>query len=141
MDNVEDLFQEVFHMRLLIKVPEINYMHLLSTIPRTGLFRYRLDKFDPDIIRKCDVGLIYARRETTRNKVIESDPRIRRVKVEMGLINEPIPDNKWRIRNLQLEHGVRKEVSRGTTRGVETLTKSTGASTEGFYTRNRYPAY
>ena len=104
MDNAEDLFQVVFHMRLLlIKVPEINYMHLLSTIPRTGLFCNRLDKFDPDIIRKCDVELIYARRETARQKVFESDPKIRRVKVEMGLIIEPIPDNNWRIRNLQLE--------------------------------------
>ena len=33
MDNVEDFFQEVFHMRLLENIPEIKFMHLLSTIP------------------------------------------------------------------------------------------------------------
>ena len=33
MDNVEDFFKEVFHMRLLENIPEIKFMHLLSTIP------------------------------------------------------------------------------------------------------------
>ena len=76
------------------------------------------------------MGLIFARRETARKKVYEPDPNKKRVKVEMGLINEPIPDNKWRMRNLRLEHGVRKELSSGATRGVETLTKSTGVQKE-----------
>ena len=109
MDNVEDFFQEVFHMRLLDKVPEIKFEHLLSTIPRDGLFRNRIDKYDPDIIRKCDVELILDRRETARRKVSEPDTKKRRVKVEMGLINEPIPDNKWRLANLRLKHGARNE--------------------------------
>ena len=100
MDNVEDLFQEVFHMRLLDKVPVNKFEHLLSTIPRDALFRHRLHKYDPDIIKKCDVEIILDRREKASRKVFESNPSKRRVKIEMGLINEPIPDNKWRLRDL-----------------------------------------
>ena len=87
--------------------------------------------------------LIYARRETARQKVFESDPKIRRVKVEMELINEPIPDNNWRIRNLQLEIGARKEGQRETTRGVETHSKSSGVqkdSTRGIEIQRINPA-
>ena len=64
-------------MRLLDKIPEINFEHLLSTIPRNGLFRNRLEKYDPDIIRKCDVKFILDSRETARKKVSEPDPKKR----------------------------------------------------------------